>query len=540
MKKRIALLLAVVLVMSAFAGCGGTDTAVETPEMVLKWNLGADFKTIDPQLNSASNGGHIINNMYEGLMREVDGNLELAIAESYEISEDGTVYTFTLKDTMWSDGVALTAFDFEYAWKRALDPMLEPEPSEYAFQLFYIKGAQAAYEGTGSIDDVAITAIDEKTIEVELVAPTDYFLALTSFYTYMPTRQDVVEQDPAAWSRNPEMVVSNGPFKLTEYNVGANVVLLKNDNYWRADDVMIDRIEGEMITDQSTALAAYDSNDIYVIDDLPLQEVPRLEKEGEGFFIFPLIGTYYYIFQTEKEPFDDPNVRKALSYALDRLSITSKVTKGGQIPATGFTPPDLKDANGNDFYTVAGDYGIVADGGSVEIAQQLLADAGYPGGEGFPEVTLLYNTSESHKQVAEAAQAMWKDNLGITVNLANQEWGVFQDTRHTGNFDIARGGWLGDYADPMTMLDLFLSYSGNNDAQWNSPEFDALIEEAKVTTGEPRFDNLYAAQQLFMDEMVVAPVYYYTQPTMVNDAVKGWNVTRLGHWFFGYATVEAE
>lgn len=322
------------------------------------------------------------------------------------------------------------------------------------------------------------------------------------------------------------------------YNVGESVVLTKNDNYWQADKVMLDKIEAVMIVDQSTALAAYDANDIYVIDDLPLQEIPRLQEEGEGFFIFPLIGTYYYIFQTEKEPFDDPLVRKALSYALDRLAITDKVSKGGELPASGFVPPDLKDNNGDDFKTVAGDYGINVDGGDIEMAKQLLAEAGYPDGEGFPEVTLLYNTSEKHKPIAEAAQAMWKDNLGITVNLANQEWGVFQDTRHTGNFDIARGGWLGDYPDPMTMLDLFLSYSGNNDAQWNSPEYDAMIEKAKVTTGAERFEILYAAEQLFMDEMVVAPVLYYTQPTMVKDSLKDWNLTRLGHWFFGFASIE--
>ncbi|MBF8984358.1 peptide ABC transporter substrate-binding protein [Lutibacter sp. B2] len=522
--------------MTMFA-CGPKET--EKTQNVLKWNLGSEPKTIDPQLNSASDGGHIINNMYEGLMREVDGKLQPAAAERYEVSDDGLTYTFYLRDEKWSDGEPIKASDFEYAWKRAIDPNLVPEPAEYAFQLFYVKGAQEAYEGKGSLDDVGIKAIDDKKLQVTLNAPTEYFLELTSFYTYMPVRKDVVEKDPEGWAKNPELVVSNGPFKLKEYALGDKIVLEKNTNYYDVDKVKIDTIEAVMIVDESTALTAYESGELDVLDEkIPVQEIPRLKESDPTFKIIPQVGTYYYIFNVTKKPTDDIRVRKALTLAIDRKAIVEKITKAGQVPATGFVPPKLYDADKKEFREVAGDYGIDPNKASVEEAKALLADAGYPDGKGLPEMELIYNTSESHKAIAEAIQEMWKTNLGVNVKLTNQEWAVFQDTRHQGNFTIARAGWLGDYADPMTMLDLWLSYSGNNDAQWKKPEYDKLIEGAKKITGKERFDLLYQAEKMMMDDMMVMPIYYYTKPVMVKERVGNWQVTPLGHWFFGHASIK--
>ncbi|MBF8984353.1 peptide ABC transporter substrate-binding protein [Lutibacter sp. B2] len=541
-KKGLALILILTLVFTSLVGCGGQqqEQAKVENEKVLKWNLGSEPKTLDPQLNSAQDGGHVINNVFEGLMRDANGKYEPAIAESYDISEDETTYTFHLRDAKWSDGKPITAYDFEYAWKRALDPNLIPEPSEYAFQLFYIKGAQEAYEGTGSLDDVAINVIDEKTIQVTLTAPTQYFLELTAFYTYMPVRKDMVEKDPQKWATNPETAVSNGPFMLAEYNLGDKVILKKNPNYWNVDKVKLDKIEAYMIVDQSTSLSAYEAGDVEVIDEMPVQEIPRIQKEDPTFKIFPQVGTYYYIFNVTKAPMDDVRVRKALTLAINRKQIVEKVTLAGEIPATGFVPPALYDANGKEFREVAGDYGVDVTKAQVEEAKALLAEAGYPNGEGFPELDLVYNTNEKHKLVGEAIQAMWQDNLGIKINLTNQEWAVFQDTRHSGNFTVARAGWLGDYADPMTMLDLWLSYSGNNDCHWNNPEFDAAIEKAKTITGEERFKLLYDAEKMMIDNQIVMPIYYYTQPVMVKEYVKDWNKTPLGHWFFGYADIEKQ
>jgi oligopeptide transport system substrate-binding protein len=565
-KRSFALLLVLVLVLGAFAGCANqTEPApaedqeqpkdqaeepapAEDKEMVLRWNLGSDPKTIDPQLNSASDGGHIINNTFEGLMREVNGKLQPAMAESYEVSDDGLTYTFKLRDAKWSDGKPVTAHDFEYAWKRALNP---ETGSEYAFQMFYIKGGQEYFEGKGKVEDVAVKALDDKTLEVTLNAPTPYFLNLTSFYTYMPARKDVVEKDPEGWAKNPELAVSNGPFKLAEYSTGDKIVLVKNENYWNVDAVKLDKIVASMIVDQSTQLTAYESGELDAIDEVPTQEIPRLLAEEPTFQILPLLGTYYYIFNVDKEPTNDVRVRKALALAIDRKAITEQVTKRGETPATGYVPPTLKLSNGKEFREVAGDYGIDPNKAQVEEARKLLAEAGYPNGEGFPTLELVYNTSENHKAIAEAIQEMWKQNLGINVTLTNQEWAVFQDTRHQGNFSIARAGWLADYADPMTFLDMWTSYSGNNDAQWrwqkygndtklnpSNKRFEELIEKAKTVTGEERDSALLEAEKIMMDEMIVMPIYYYTDPTLVKEYVKDWEKTPLGHWYFGNAYIE--
>ena len=264
-----------------------------TDDGILYWNVGADPKTIDPGLNSANDGGHVINNTFEGLMREVGGNLVPAMAESYEMSEDGLTYTFHLRDAAWSDGEPVTASDFEYAWKRALSPEVA---SEYGFQMFYIKGAQEFYDGEGTIEDVAIEVVDEKTLIVELTGPTPYFLDLTAFYTYMPVRKDIVEQKAEGWAKDSELTVSNGPFVLADYKTGDKIVLEPNEYYWNKDEVKIDRIEGFMIVDESTQLTAFEAGEMDVIDNIPNQEIPRLLAEDDRFEIKPILGTYYYLF----------------------------------------------------------------------------------------------------------------------------------------------------------------------------------------------------------------------------------------------------
>jgi len=264
-----------------------------TDDGTLQWNLGSEPKTIDPALNSAVDGGHIINNTFEGLMRKDDNGVQPAMAESYTVSEDGTVYTFTLRDAKWSDGQPVKAQDFEYAWKRALDPAVA---SEYGFQMFYIKGAQEYYEGTGAIEDVMIKAIDDKTLEVTLISPTPYFLDLTTFYTFMPVRQDAVEKNPEGWAADPALTICNGPFKLSEYKTGDRIVLVPNENYWKADQTKLTRIDAMMIVDQSTGLTSYEANELDILDDFPVSEIPKLIAEDPTFQIMPYVGTYYYIF----------------------------------------------------------------------------------------------------------------------------------------------------------------------------------------------------------------------------------------------------
>jgi oligopeptide transport system substrate-binding protein len=265
-----------------------------TDDGELAWNLGSDPKTLDPQLNSASDAGDILTNLYEGLMREVDGKLVNGMADSYEVSEDGLVYTFTLKDAKWSDGEPVTAGDFEFGWKRAMNP---ETASEYSFimESASIKGAAEYIGGTGSADEVGVKALDDKTLEVTLTAPTEYFLGLTGFYTFMPVREDVVDVE-GIWAKDPAKAISNGPFKLSEYKAGDKIVLVKNENYWNADSVKLNTITASMIVEDSTMLTAYQNNELDIIDTMPSAEIAKLQAEDPTFKVLPTIGTYYYIF----------------------------------------------------------------------------------------------------------------------------------------------------------------------------------------------------------------------------------------------------
>jgi oligopeptide transport system substrate-binding protein len=547
LKKSMSLLLVLMMVIGSLAGCSSpaeepaptTEETTEAPaedttseeapaedmasavEQVLYWNVGSEPKTIDPGLNAASDGGDVINNMFEGLMREVNGKIEPAVAESYTVSDDQLVYTFTIREGIkWSDGQPLTANDFEYAWNRVLDP---ETASEYSW-IF----------DEANVD--SFKALDERTFEVTLKAPAPYFLGLTAFYTFFPVRQDAVEAGAdGAWAVDPAKSIVNGPFMLEDYRNGDKLVLVKNPNYWRADDVKLEKIEGLMIVDEATALTGYESGQIHIIDEMPNAEIPRLLAEDPTFMIMPMDGVYYYALNTTVEPMDDEKVRRALTLAIDRTAIVETVTKGGQIPATNMVSQASRDEAGEVFSMRAGDYGIPVDGSGVEEAKQLLADAGYPDGEGFPELEIMYNTSESHKAIAEAIQEMWKQNLNIDVTLTNQEWAVFQDTRKQGNFQIARSGWIGDYSDPMTYLGMFVSGSPMNYSRWENPEYDALLEAAKMQSPAERFASLESALDMVMEGSAYLPIYYYTDPIMVSETVSNWEKTSRNTWFFGFA-----
>jgi oligopeptide transport system substrate-binding protein len=322
---------------------------------------------------------------------------------------------------------------------------------------------------------------------------------------------------------------------LEDYRNGDRLVLVKNPNYWRADQVTLEKIEGLMIVDEATALTGYESGQLHVLDQMPNAEIPRLLAEDPTFMIMPMDGVYYYSLNTTVAPMDDVKVRKALTLAIDRTAIVETVTKGGQIPATTMVSQASRDDEGNVFAIRCGNYGISVDGSGVEEAQALLAEAGYPNGEGFPELEIMYNTSEGHKAIAEAIQEMWKQNLNIDVTLTNQEWAVFQDTRKQGNFQIARSGWIGDYSDPMTFLGMFLTGSPMNYGRWENAEYDALLEAAKTQPPTERFNSLENALDLVMDGYAYMPIYYYTDPIMVSDKVSNWERNTRNTWFFGFA-----
>lgn len=546
MKRVLALLLVSLLVVSLFAGCQPkatepaetaapeetTAAPVEATPKVLKWNIGSDPKTIDPTLTGASDGGNVVHNTFEGLVREKSGVVYPGIAESWEVSEDGLTYTFKLRESKWSDGSPLTANDFVYSWKRGMDPKTA---SEYAWIWEYtnVVGAFEATSG-GSLDAVGVKAIDDLTLEVKLSVPTEYFVSLMSFYHFKPVKQSSVEAlADGAWAKDPALAVANGPFMLTKYEIGKGLTLTKNPNYWDAANVKLEAIEANFIDEASTAYQAYQAGELQFIPQVPTAEVPRLIAEDPEFHIFPLLGTYYYNFNLKKDLFKDERVRRAMALAIDRELIVETLG-AGQIPAVSFVPPGFKDADGKDFNEVAGDLGLATDLSKVEEAKKLMADAGYPEGKGFPEFTILYNTSEGHKLVAELVQEMFKTNLGISVKLENQEWAVFQDTRKAGNYEMARGGWLTDYMDPSGLLSIFTTGNAYNDPKYANPEYDALLSTSAKARGKEHFDALYNAQALLMKDLPVIPVYHYTESMLVKENFVGWDRSVLGTVDFSY------
>ncbi len=606
MKKILAILLVLAMVLAVPAGC---EKKMSTEYLV--WNIAVDPKTFDPGLNNANDGGHVIQNLFEGLMQETEDGLKPAQAKDYKVSDDGLVYTFTLRDdAKWSDGKPVTAQDFVYAWQRVCDPAVA---SEYSFIMApYIKGGEellssgtknitdediASYKELGVVltdeqfnmlkncveddthknpvaisdddlktirkafkDAMGVKALDEKNFEVTLNFPCSYFLSLTTFYTYMPVREDAVANGEG-WEKNPATCISNGPFVLEEYQIGSHLLLKKNDNYYNAKKVRLAGIRGVMITEATTAHSAYQAGEIQVNDQIPQDEIPKLLAEDPNFTQKAQVGTYYAIFNCDAEPTNDVRVRKALTLAIDRKKICEQVAKGGQIPAAGFIPPNLSYSDGTSCRALDKDgnpipeFGIDPNKALVDEAKKLLADAGYPDGKGFPKLTFIYNTSEAHQKIAEALQEMWKTNLNIDIELKNEEWAVFQDTRRDGHFTLARGGWLGDYAAPMTMLDLFTSYSGNNDAQWRwneqpavaphdktlnpeNKEFDDAIKTAMVTSGKEQDTAYRKAEQVMMDNQVIMPIYYYSFLYVIDSSkVEGVEKTLMGQWIFKNAEI---
>lgn len=536
LKKRISIILVVCMLALTIAGCGDKTTNDNEPakgngsvkdnesakEKVLVWNNGPEPSTMDPGLNAGTDAAAPILHMYEGLLREIDNKMEPAMAESYDVSEDGLNYTFHLRDAKWSDGEPVTASNFEYAWTRALDPEVA-SPFSWIFEAGSIK---------------SFKAIDDKTFEVNLISPAPYFLGLLAGSTFMPLREDKIDYLNGGWALDPSKVVTNGAYTMESYVSGDKIVLSKNPEYWQADKVNIDKIDILMIVDSVTALTAFESNEVDALLDVPPAEIPRLLSSDDNFKTFPANASYYLALNSKKKPFDDIRVRKALTLAIDRNAIVNDVTKGGEDPAHSLIPGVIYDPNGKRFNEVSGDYGIPMDLSKVEEAKQLLAEAGYPSGEGFPVVEYLYNTSDLHKTIAETLQQMWKTNLGIDINLVNMESAVFHQTRVAHDFDITRGGWGGDYNDPLTYLDMFLPGAMPNYSDWTNEEYANLIAEAKVLDGEPRYAKFYQAEKLLMESYNYIPVYYNVNKTMVNnDRVNNWEMTTTGIYNFVFADI---
>ncbi|NLB21769.1 MAG: peptide ABC transporter substrate-binding protein, partial [Clostridium sp.] len=382
-------------------------------------------------------------------------------------------------------------------------------------------------------------------------APVAYFLSLMAFPTYFPVRQDMVEKDVNLWWADKETHVSNGPFKFESLAPKSKLVLVKNDNYYDADKVKLKTIEMSLTDDAQTFLASFKKGELDMIEAPPPQDIPQLLKDKVA-QVMPYLGTYFYVINMRPELKDKnpevyealqkPEVRRALALGLNKTELVEKVAMGEQTPAWAYVPEGIKDHEGNNFADKT-KY-LDKDAGDFEEAKRLLTEAGYPNGEGFPTITLKYNNNTTHQNMAVAVQAMWKQNLGIDIELANEEWAVFQTSRINGDYEIARHGWIADYNDPMTFLDMWVSGEGpgvwgNNDAHYDNPEYDRLIAEAKVETDLPkRTQMMHDAQDLLMEDLPVIPIYFYTNVVAYRDYVKEVRKSPLGFLFFENAYIE--
>lgn len=508
--------------------------------------LASEPQTIDPALNSAVDGAIMVNHMFEGLIKWVDdgeGNAMLAPgqAESWEkvVNDDGTVtYTMKMRDGIkWSDGKDVTAGDFEYSWKRLATP---ETAADYCYMIDMVQGYADVAAGTADPDTLGIKAVDDKTLEIVLSYDCPYFEEIMAFPATFPVRQDMVEGNDE-WTYDPATYIGNGPYKMKEWSHNAYILSEKNPEYYDYDNLGPATIRFTLLDDANAQLAAYKSGELQFIEEVPTDEVANYLASGE-LQIADYIGTYYVCFNTEDETFSDPRVRKAFSLAIDRNYIVENVTQTGEVPATGFVPAGVYDAegsSGDDFRTVGGEYYSVDAADyekNCEEARALLAEAGYPNGEGFPGVEYLYNTNDNHKAIGEALQNMWQTVLGVNVTLNNQDWNVFLQTRKDGDYQIARNGWIADYNDPCSFLDMWYTDGGNNDAQYSNKEYDAKIDAAKATSVQAdRMKAFHEAEDILMGtDNVHAPIYFYTQKYMLDDTVKGMYYTPLGYFFFGY------
>lgn len=530
--KKLAALAAILFIavsLMAATGCGS-----KSGPKYLRYSVGTEPETLDPRKSTGIPEATVEAQLFEGLTTlDAKNNPVPAMAEKWEISPDGLKYKFILRPGIkWSNGDLVTAYDFEYAWKTALAPEFG---SKYSYQLYYVKNGEAYNKGLTTADMVGVKALDDRTLEVLLEKPTAYFLSLTAFHTLYPVPRRIVEANPK-WAGDPKTLIGNGPFKMSAWVHNSRIELVKNEQYWDKGKVKMPRIDFILTESGSTEIAMFDNNQIDMGENAPPAEYPRLNKEGR-LQISPYLGTYFFSFNVTKAPLDNVKVRKSLMLAIDRQALITNVTKGEQKIALAWVPPGMSDAvPTNDFRGVGGDFFKDRD---LETAKKMLAEAGYPDGKGLPPIELIYNTNDVHKAIAEAIQEMWLKNLGVNLSLANQEWKVFINTRSRGNYQIARHGWIGDYTDPMTFIDMFDSNSGNNDSQYKNPQYDSLVRLAKSTGNqEIRMKAMHEAEKLLIDDAVIAPVYFYTRVTMVKPNVKGYQRSVLGHVYFKEVYVE--
>ena len=542
-KRVLSLVMAMMLVfgLAAMAAADAEPTNVTI-------QIGPNPETLDPALNSAVDGGNMLLTLFENLLIVgEDGSIAPGQAESYTVSEDGLVWTFTMRDGLkWSDGTDLTAKDYEYSFKRVVDPEVAAPYGETVLGM--VAGYNDVVE-TGDTDKLAVEASEDgKTLTVTLAYPCSYFDKIIAFATLAPVQQATVEANGDAWAVDASTYVCNGPYMITEWVPSERIVCSKNPYYqggWDTSRIVTDTLTFLLLEDSSASYAAYSSGEALLIKDVPTEEIPSLTPAAEGgdFYVEPILGTYYVSMNLQKEPFNDVNVRKALSLAVDREYVANVIMQGTYAPAYNFMGTGVDDADGGGKFM---ENAMAANGGNtyisedyeanLEAAKAALAEAGYPNGEGFPTITYSTNDAGYHVALAEYLQACYKE-LGITMNIDKVEWASFTPMRRAGDFEMARNGWVMDYNDASNMLELLYSTNGNNDGKYNNPAFDAAIDASKVADAEAHYAALHEAEVIMSEDYACIPVAYYTDFWLQNPALQGTWHSPYGYWYLQYAYV---
>lgn len=560
--KSLALLLVLAMIVAtAFTGCGtkstdsnGTgktddsgsktdtdtssdgDTGSETAAgNILDVSVGPEPETIDPALNTAVDGATYINHTFEGLMKlDEKSEVVYGVAESHEESADGLVYTFKIRDNAkWSDGTDLTADAFVYAWQRLVDPATG---ADYNYMIDMVLNANEIMAEQKDKSELGIKAIDAKTLEITLAVATPYFLEICAFPSTFPVREDIIAANPDTWTQDPSTYIGNGPYIIDSWEHQSMIVMKKNPNYYGISELVPEKINFHLIEDRNTILASFENGEILFGDDLPNEEIKRMTDNG--LYIEGQLGTYFLCLNVEEEALKDVKVRKALALAIDRKYLVESVAQGGQQPADTFVATGLSDVDTTaEFHDVAKKWWSTDDyAANVAEAKQLMADAGYPDGAGFPSLELILNPG--HEAIAEAVIYMWQQELGINVSISSQDWAVFIETRDSGEYQIARHGWLADYNDPISFLDMWVTGGGNNDAQYSNPAYDELISKVKKSSDRAeRISLMHQAEDILGQDVPIIPLYYYTDLYLKSDKLQGFYSSPLGYKYFMYSSV---
>lgn len=493
-------------------------------------SVGPEPQTIDPTINSAVDAMIYTTHLFENLtIRDENNNIIPGAAESWSSSNNNTIYIFNIRsNAKWSDGIDVKANDFVYAWRRIVDPK---NGASYSILLDVIKNASDIMMGEKNKETLGVKALDDKTLYVELEYPVPYFAEMVAHTAYTPLREDIVSQNEDGWTLDVNTMVGNGAFQIVRWDHNSRLVVRKNTDYWNYKEVKPDIINFEFIDNDNTAMSAIINEEIYFYHNTPINDREKLLEDGIAKSV-PNISLYFYEVDSRKKPFNDPRVRKAISLAIDREYIVSNIMKGGEKPAAGIVPYNIKDVDStNDFRdkkegyfsTKSEDYQK-----NVEEARILLADAGYPNGKNFPVFEFITNPG-FHVTIAESVQAMLKEALNINMVIRQEEWAVLLQTRRDGNFDMARQGWIGGYNSPAAFLSLVKTGYVLNEGRYSNPEFDKTLLDASIAENDAeRSMYLHKAEDIAMNDMAIIPIYYYAGTVMQNK-----NLTNVIYDIFG-------